>query len=127
MAEDHARRAVESRHSADDGLVVAVTAIAVQLVEIGEHAGDIVERVRALGMPCHLRDLPRGQFRVDLLGQQLTLLGQAVDLVGNVDRRILVHIAQLVDLGLQVGDRLLEVEESVLQRQGALEKSRRGS
>jgi hypothetical protein len=41
-AGNHARRAVESRHSTDDGLVVAVTAIAVQLVEIGEHAGDIV-------------------------------------------------------------------------------------
>ena len=45
---------------------------------------------------------------------------QPRDLVGDVDRRILVHEAQLVDLRLQLGDRLLEIEEGLLHRCGAI-------
>ena len=67
-------------------------------------------------MARDLRDLPRGQLAVDLLGELLALLVQPRDLVGDVDRRILVHVAQLVDLRLQLGDRLLEIEERLLHR-----------
>ena len=36
---------------------------------------------------------------------------QALDLLGDVDRRIVLHVAQLLDLGFELGDRLLEIEE----------------
>ena len=36
---------------------------------------------------------------------------EPVDLFGDVDRRLGLHVAQLVDLGLELGDRLLEIEE----------------
>ncbi len=41
---------------------------------------------------------------------------QPRDLVGNVDGGVLVDVAQLVDLLLQLGDRLLEIEEGLLHR-----------
>ena len=61
-----------------------------------------------------MRDLPRRELAVDLLGELLALLLQPGDLVGDVDRRVLVDVAQLVDLRLQLGDRLLEIEEGLL-------------
>ena len=80
--------------------IVGIRAVAVQLVEIGEHSGDVVERVGPLRVARDLRDLPRGQLAVDLLRQLLALLVQPGDLVGDVDRGIFVHVAQLVDLRL---------------------------
>ena len=44
---------------------------------------------------------------------------QPVDLFGDVDRRLVLHVAQLFDLGFELGDRLLEIEEGGLC-QGAL-------
>jgi hypothetical protein len=65
-------------------------------------------------MPGDLRDLPGGELGVDLLGELLALLREPRDLVRDVDRRVLVYVAQLVDLLLQLGDRLLEIEEGLL-------------
>ena len=59
MADQHHRAPVEARRSADDGEIVAVHAIAMQLLEVREDLADIVERVRALRMTRELRDLPR--------------------------------------------------------------------
>src|SRR5487761_2180557 len=114
LAEDHAGHAVEPREAADDRRVVSVRAIAVQLAELAEHAVDVVERVRTLRMTRDLRDLPGGELAVDVLGKLLALLGQPQDLVGDVDGGILVHVAQLVDLLLQLANRLLEVEKGLL-------------
>jgi hypothetical protein len=61
-------------------------------------------------MPGDHRDLPRCELAVDFLRELLALLLQARDLVRDVDGRILVHVAQLVDLRLQLGDRLFEIE-----------------
>ena len=47
---------------------------------------------------------------MSLVSCRLFLL-EPVDLLGDVDRRLVLHVAQLVDLGLELGDRLLEVEE----------------
>ncbi len=40
------------------------------------------------------------------------LLFQAVDLFGDIDGGIVLHEAQLFDLGFKVGNGLLEVEET---------------
>src|SRR6266850_3982315 len=62
----------------------------------------------------HLRHLPRRELAVDVLGEALAALGEALDLVGDVGRRVVLHVAQLVDFGFQLGDRLLELEEGGL-------------
>ena len=101
------------RSYGDDPAIVGVLPVAVQLAEIAEEAVDVVERVGTLRMARDHRDLPCRQLAVDFLGELLALLLQTRDLVRDVDGRILVHVAQLVDLGLQLGDRLLEIEESL--------------
>ena len=74
VADHHAGLAVEARQPADDRSVVGEGAVAVQLLEIGEQALDVVERVRALRMARDLRDLPRRELAVDVLGERLALL-----------------------------------------------------
>jgi hypothetical protein len=118
VAEHHARLAVEAGQAADDRLVVGEGAVAVQLLVVGEDLGDVVERVGPLRMARDLRHLPRRQAGIDVLGEEQALLAQPVDLLGDVDRRLVLHVAQLVDLGLELGDRLLEVEEMSLAHGG---------
>ena len=58
VADDDHGRAVEAREAADDGLVVAVDPIAVQLHPVLEEQADEVEGVRALRVPGDLGALP---------------------------------------------------------------------
>jgi hypothetical protein len=67
---------------------------------------------RSLRMARDLRHLPWRQLGVDVLGQLLALLVEAVDLFGDVDGRIVLHEAQLFNFGIELGNRLLEIEES---------------
>src|SRR5207344_864127 len=55
--------------------------------------------------------LPRCQARIDVLRELLALAGKALDLFRDVDRRFVLHVTQFVDLGFELGDRLLEIEE----------------
>jgi hypothetical protein len=105
------RSSANAREPAYLGYMGGQRPIPVQLLEIGEQRADVVERIRTLRMARDLRDLPRRQLRVDLLRERLALLLQARDLLGDVDRRVILHEAQLVDPGLQLGDRLLEIEK----------------
>jgi len=41
----------------------------------------------------------------------LTFLGKLVDLIGDINGRLGLHITQLLDLALQVCDGLLKIEE----------------
>src|SRR4029079_2401165 len=79
LADHHARLAVEAGETADDRRIVGVCAIAVQLAELGEHAVDVIARVRTLRMPRDLRDLPRTELAVDVLRELLTLLREPRD------------------------------------------------
>jgi hypothetical protein len=69
-------------------------------------------------MPRDLRDLPRGQLGVDVPRELLAFLREPRDLVGDVDRRVLVDVTQLFDHLLKLGDRLLEIEERLLHGRG---------
>src|SRR3981081_676981 len=62
-------------------------------------------------MPRHLSDLPGRELCVDLLGQGRALFLQALNLLGDVDGRVVLDVAQLFDFCLELGDRLLEIEE----------------
>src|SRR5207244_12156484 len=119
-ADDHAGRVAEARQAADDRGVVGEGAVAVQLLEMREQHLHIVQRVGPLRMASDLRHLPGRQLAVDVLGEGLAALGEPLDLLGDVDRGIVRHVAQLLDALLQLGDRLLEFEERGLHRRAIL-------
>ena len=130
VADHHAGLAVEARQAADDGGVIGEMAIAVQFLELGEDLGAIVQGLRALRVAGDLIDLPGRHIGVDVLGELQALLVEAVDLFGDVDRPFVLHVAQLFDLGLEFGDRLLEVEEVSFAhrlRLGSLARVSRGA
>ena len=51
---------MKTSHAANDGRIVAKTAVAVDLAPVREQALDIVERLRTLRMPRQFRFLPGG-------------------------------------------------------------------
>ena len=91
--------------------IVGVGPIAVQLLELGEQQRQVVERIGPLRMPCNLRDLPGRELGIQILGQCLTLLLQTLDFLGNVDGRVVLDVTKLFDLGLQLRNRLFEIQE----------------
>jgi hypothetical protein len=62
-------------------------------------------------MPGELRNLPRAEVGENGFGQISALGLQAVDFLVDVDLGVGVHVAQFLDLRLQVGDRLFEIEK----------------
>ncbi len=63
-------------------------------------------------MASELGDLPGGQLREDV-GRQLARLGlQACDLAVDVQAWVGLHMAQFLDLCLELGDRLFEIQEA---------------
>ena len=53
--------------------------VPVQLDKVREDFLDVIERVRPLGMPGNLGDLPWRQIAVDVLGELQTLFAKLVD------------------------------------------------
>jgi hypothetical protein len=83
----------------------------VQFVEVLEDEPGVVERVGSLRMARELGDLPGREVRKDVLRELFALLLQAGDLFLDVDRRSGRNVLELFDLGLELGDRLFEIEE----------------
>jgi hypothetical protein len=94
----------------DDGVVVGERTVAVEFVEFVEDLLGVVQGVRAQGMAAQLADLPRGEVLEDGLDFLAHLRLQPLDFFVQVDCVVRADISQLVDLGLQFGDRLFEVE-----------------
>src|SRR3546814_13959198 len=76
---------------------------------VADHA-DVVVGVRPRRMPRQLRDLPGREVAEDLRGAQAQLVAQRMQLGVDVDRRAGAGLAQVLDLRLEVGDGLFEVE-----------------
>ena len=110
VADHHDRAVVEACHPADDGGIIGETAIAMKLVEIAEDVLQVVQGVGTLGMPRELRDLPRAEVLEDRLGELAALLLEALDLVTEADLAVVADQPELLDLGLELGDGLFEVE-----------------
>ena len=111
MADDHDGQAIQLRQTAHDGRIVGKGAVAMQFMEIGQHQFDVVQRVDTLGMTGELGNLPGAEIREHRLCQLATLFLQFGDFFADVDLVIETDAAQLIDLGLQVGNRLFEIEE----------------
>src|SRR5258708_16763034 len=111
VADPRASLAVEARQPGYDGRIVQERAVAVQLLEGRDQHGHVLERVGPLRMARNLRHLPGSEIAVDLLRKHLAALGKALDLLRDVDRRVVLREAQFFDAVLELRDGLLELEE----------------
>src|SRR5262249_3711695 len=103
--------AAEAAEAGDDRRVVTGLAVAPERDEIPDPRRDIVETMRPLGMAGNLGLLPRRELGVEILECLRRLGFEAGDLLadgGGAVRRL--ERAQLLDLSLELGHRLLEVE-----------------
>ena len=116
VADDNDAAAVETGHTAHDGGIVGKGAITVQLVEVGHQRMDVVQRVGALRVPGHHGRLPGRELVVEILQLGIALRAQPVDLLGDIDGRFSLHVAQLLDLALEFGNGLFKIQIGCLHR-----------
>src|ERR1700689_2159283 len=65
---------VKASHPANNGRIVAKSAVAANLAPVCKNALDIIERVGPLWMPRQLRTIPRALLRSNLPAQVVQLL-----------------------------------------------------
>jgi hypothetical protein len=106
--------AVDAADAADQGRIVGVGAIAGELFELLAEVADVVQRVGTQRMARQLGHLPGRELAENLAGPHLQLVAQLADLFLDVESRAVTGVAELGDLGLQLGDRLFEVEEVLI-------------
>ena len=111
VTDEHHRAILEPRGTADDGEIVAIHAIAMQLLEVFEDETGVVERVGTLRVARQLCDLPGRQVRENGLRELFALLLEAGDFFLDVDRGARGNMFQFLDFGFQLGDGLLEIEK----------------
>ena len=111
VADDADRFAAETAEAAEDGVVVAELAVAGESLEIGDQRVDVIDGMRPLRMPRDLRLLPGRQVGVEVF-QRLCRLGlDAADLLGHrAGLAFRLHGAQLVDLGVELGNCFFKIE-----------------
>src|SRR5699024_12176024 len=91
VADEHDRPAIQARGAADDGRIVGVGSVAVQLDEVGEHAVDVILRVGPLRVARQLRHLPGAQLAEDVFRQTAALFFQPADFLGQIDFAAVGH------------------------------------
>ena len=111
MTDDRHRSAVQARNTRNDGGVIGKGAVSVELMKVGEQAFNVIQRVRTLRVPGQLRYLPCIQLGEDRARKLVALFLQILDLVPDVELGGGTDAAQLLDLSLELGDGLLELEE----------------
>jgi hypothetical protein len=116
-AEHRDRQAAEPPEPGHHRRVVGKGAVAGQRRELGDQRADVFERLRPLRVAGDQRLLPGAELGVGLAQQRLGLVAELADLVGDVDPAGVGGPAQLLDLALELGDRLLEFQE-VAHRRG---------
>ena len=111
MTDNDAAAALEACDAAFDGLIVREGAIAREWRVFRKEGSDVILVVRALRMPRDKDFLPRRQRLVGRPQQPVRLALQLRDLIGNVDAAAIRDMAQLLDLVLEFGNGLLEIQE----------------
>ena len=106
MTDDADRLVLVEREAADDGVIVGEAAVAMQLVEAREQAGDVVERVGPRRMARDEHALPGRQARVQFAADFLGAAAQRLDRPQAVGR--LRQHAEGFDLLQQHADRFFE-------------------
>ena len=90
--------------------IVAKSAVAVQLDEVGEDELDELGRERPLHVSRDLHALPGREAVIDLVAQLDELLLERRDLFRDAHLLVARQPLELLDLALELDDRLLEVE-----------------
>jgi hypothetical protein len=112
VPDDHHAAAAKARKPAKDRPIVPECAIAGEGYEVIEQQVDIVGEMWPLGVTGDLRLLPRCELGVGLAQQLVGARFEASDLVSEVELRAAAsEVAQLLDLSLQLADRLFEFEQ----------------
>ncbi len=108
----HAGLPVKSSQTADNGVIIGVVPITVKFFELREYQIQIVKSVRSLRMPSDQGTLPRSQFGVNFFRQVLALHVETGNLFGNINSRIVLHKTKLLNLRLELGNRLFKFKEA---------------
>ena len=116
VADDHDGVAAEAPEAADDGVIFGIEAVAGQRRKVLHKGGDVVLKVRAVGMPRDLGLLPSRKLAVGLAQQAVDFALQLFHLVGDVDLAVVGKVPQFFDFAFEFSDRLLEVEEIMHDR-----------
>ena len=82
-----------------------------ELLKVGANRGDVIERVRALRVARQLGNLPGRQVGKDRARELLALGAELADFFRYVDGLVGTKVPELLELGLELGDRLFEVEK----------------
>ena len=112
-ADDDHRTAAEPSQAADDRPVLGERPVAGEEREVLEQGVDVIEGMGPVGVAGHLGLLPRRELGIGLLEQLVDLGLQLAHFLGDVDLAGTAQVAQSLDLALQFGDGLLEVQEAV--------------
>jgi hypothetical protein len=110
MADNHDRIPIKPGPTGHDCAVVPKPPVSEKLHPIGKYTGDVVEGVRALGVPSHL-DLFQGcEILKNLFFQDFEFPSQDPNLVRDVDALVLGGLQEPVDLVLEIDDVPLELQ-----------------
>jgi hypothetical protein len=107
MTDDGNRPSIKLGESGNQGLVVAVAAVAVQLQEVREEHPDIIQRVRPMGVARDLGALPGTEMAVKFLPKLKHLLADAFEL--RVGLFVAGEVAQLFNVFFQALDLRLTI------------------
>ena len=104
--------ALKASETADNRLVLGEFAVAGQRREVGDEIAHIMDEMRALVVPRHLRFLPRRQIGVNRRQCCRKPVFQPGNLFAQRRRFALGdQRPQFIDLGLQFGGRFFKIEE----------------
>ena len=110
LADHHDGVAAEAPEPADDGTVLTEGAVPRERQEVGDEARNVVGAMGPKLMAGDLRLLPGGEAAVGLPEQTVDLALEAGNLVEHVDAAVIAEMAQLLELALDLRDRLLKIE-----------------
>jgi len=111
VADEHDFVAAESGEAAEEGLVIAELAVAVELAELAADHVDVVFEEGTLGVAGHLHGLPGTEVVVGFaeeggaVGAQLAKLLGVIDLFGGLEG------LKVPDLGFELGEGLFELQD----------------
>ena len=104
----------EAGNPAHERRIVGEHAIAVEFFDLLEQLRDVIQRERALRVARELGNLPGGKVAENLSRELARTLLQASNLLRDIEFRVVAHFTQRFNFCLEFGDRLLKVEELIV-------------
>jgi hypothetical protein len=84
LANDHDRNILDTRDTPTDCRIIAKMPITFQFFKIAKNILNIIQCIGAIGVPCHLRDLPAAKVLVDITHHMLLIFFKVGDFVRNI-------------------------------------------